>query len=94
VNHASEPSAFERFSAPLLLRLAALPRWSLVVGLVVLVVAGLLLPGWPGAVVLVVLAALLAWLAALGWSRYTPVAALLRVVTVLLVLSAAASKVL
>lgn len=85
----SEPSAFQRWSAPLLVRLAALPRWSLVVGLAALLVAGLVLSGWPGAVVLGALALFLAWLAALGWSRLSPAAALLRVVTILLVVVAA-----
>ena len=93
VNHASEPSTFERLSAPVLLRLSALPRWSLVVGLTVVLVAGLLLPGWAGAAVLGVLALFLAWLALLGASQLTPGAALLRAVTVLLVVVAAARKV-
>jgi len=94
VNHASEPSAFERLSAPVLLRLSALPRWSLVVGLAVVLVAGLLLPGWVGAVVLGLLALFLAWLALLGASQLTPGAVVLRALTVLLVVVAAARKVL
>jgi hypothetical protein len=94
VNHASEPSAFQRLSAPALLWLSSLPRWSLVVGLVVVLVAGLLLPGWAGAALLVLLALFLAWLAVLGASRLTPGAAALRALTVLLVLVAAARKVL
>ena len=94
MNHASEPSAFERLSAPVLLRLSALPRWSLVVGLAVVLVAGLLLPGWAGAVVLGLLALFLGWLALLGASQLTPGAVVLRALTVLLVVVAAARKVL
>lgn len=93
MNHASEPSSFERRSAPLLLRLSALPRWSVVAGIVGLLAAGLFLPGWPGAVVLGVLAVFLGWLALLSRSRLSPAELLLRVITVGLVVAAAVSKV-
>jgi uncharacterized membrane protein len=93
VDNASEPSAFHRRSAPILVRLAAVPPWAFVVGLAVLLVVGLFLPGWPGAVVLLLLAAFLAWLAALSWSRLTPLAALVRGATIVLVVWAAAQKV-
>ena len=93
MNHASEPSALHRLSAPILFRLAAVPRWSFVIGLAALLVVGLLLPGWPGAVVLGLLALFLAWLAALGWGRIPPTAALLRVLAILLIVAAAVGKV-
>lgn len=93
MSNGSEPSAFQRLSAPLLMRLAALPRWLFVVGPAVLVFLGLLLPGWPGAIVLLLLAGFLTWLAALGWQRLAPFPRLLRVATVVLVLAAAVAKV-
>lgn len=93
MNHASEPSTFQRLSAPVVIRLAALPRWLFVVVPAALVVLGLLLPGWPGALVLLLLALFLAWLAALSWQQAESLPRLLRVVTVAIVLVAAASKV-
>lgn len=57
----------ERRSWPWLVRLAAIPRWMLVVGALVLVVAGLLIPGAWGAALLLVVAAFLIWLLALSW---------------------------
>jgi hypothetical protein len=60
-------AALERRSSGPLARLAALPRWSVMIGILVLVVAALILPGPAGAALLAVVAALLGWLLALAW---------------------------
>src|SRR5215470_13723862 len=69
--------SLERSSARPLVLLHQLPVW-----LVPLVVTGLAVPGWPGAVALVLVAAFLSWLAALSWPRLGPGARLLRVAAV------------
>jgi uncharacterized membrane protein len=60
-------AAVERRSMPVLLRLNAVPRWLLLVLVLVLAVAGLLLPGLLGAALLLVVFALAAWLLLLSW---------------------------
>lgn len=60
-------AALERRSSRPLAVLAALPRWSVVVGILVLVVAGLISPGLVGALLLLVVTALLTWLLTLAW---------------------------
>jgi Family of unknown function (DUF6703) len=57
----------ERWSATPLVYLHQLPRWVLPVVLAALLLAGMLGTGWVGAVALLVLAALLGWLAYLSW---------------------------
>ncbi len=74
----------ERRSLPWLLRLRAVPRWLLLAGVLVLAVVGLLLPGWPGALVLVLVGALAAWLTALSWPALGPGARAARVLILLL----------
>jgi hypothetical protein len=59
----------ERRSARLLMYLYQLPRWLAPVLLVVFLVAGLAVRGPVGAVALCLVAAVLAWLAALSWPR-------------------------
>ncbi len=61
--------ATERRSARLLMYLYQLPRWLAPVLLVVFLVAGLAVRGPLGAVALCLVAAVLAWLAALSWPR-------------------------
>jgi hypothetical protein len=80
----------ERWSATPLVFLHQLPRWALPLALVALLLAGILGTGWVGATALLVLAALLGWLAFLSWPS-TPVAGrLLRLAAfVVLVLLAA-----
>jgi hypothetical protein len=50
-------------------RLAMVPRFVLIVGLVAVLAGGLLLDGLPGALLLGALAALTGWLASLTWAR-------------------------
>jgi hypothetical protein len=92
VSNANEPSSLERWSAPILVRLAAVPRWLFVLGLAVVFLAGLAVPGVIGAILLLVIALFLAWLAALGWPNYSVGGRLLRVLVVLLVAYVAAGK--
>jgi hypothetical protein len=65
-------------------------RWVLPVVLAGLLVAGLTVAGWIGAVAFVVLAAVLSWLAALSWPALAGRQRLLRVAAVACVLAAAA----
>jgi uncharacterized protein DUF6703 len=65
--------AVTRWSAMPLVFLHQLPRWVLPLVLVALLLAGMLGTGWVGALALIVLAALLAWLAYLSWPT-TPLA--------------------
>ena len=76
----------ERRSRPWLLRLAAVPRWLVLVLVLALAVAGLLLPDWAGAVVLLVVAGLAAWLTAMAWPALGPGARSARVLILLLIL--------
>jgi hypothetical protein len=93
VDHGSQPHPIDRVSAPLLLRLVALPRWAQVLFPALLTVGGLFLDGWVGALLLLVLAALLAWLAFLGRHRTPPAGLVLRAAVVGVVLLAAYAKV-
>ena len=61
--------ATERRSAKLLIFLHQLPTWVAPLVLVVFLIAGLAVRGPAGAVALCVVAAVLAWLAALSWPR-------------------------
>ena len=67
----SARQATERRSARPLIYLHQLPRWVAPLLLVVFLIAGLALRGLAGAVALCVVAAVLAWLAALSWPRLT-----------------------
>jgi hypothetical protein len=59
--------AVERWSATPLVFLHQLPRWVLLLALFALLLAGMLGTGWLGAIALLMLAALLGWLAFLSW---------------------------
>lgn len=71
--------AVERRSAAPLALLYQLPRWALPIGLVVVLIAGLAVGGVIGAVILLVLAVFLGWLAYLSWPSIGGRARLLRV---------------
>jgi len=89
---ARPPAAASRISAALLLWLNGLPRWLFGVVLIVVAVGGLVLNGWPGAVLLGMLATFLAWLAALSWPRADAGGRALRVLAIVLILGAAVAK--
>ena len=76
--------ALERRSRPWLLRAAAIPRWLVLIVVLGLAIAGLLLPGWVGAVVLVVVGVLAGWLTALAWPALGPGARAARVLILVL----------
>jgi hypothetical protein len=78
--------------AAVLVLLSRLPRWAILVAVVVIVVAGLSVPGVAGAVLLAALAALLGWLLALAWPVLGPGARLYRIATIALVLGYAGYK--
>ena len=84
---------FEQRSRPWLLRLNALPRWVVLVAVLVLAIGGLLLPGITGAVVLLLVGVLAAWLTALSWPVLSPGARGARLAILLLIVVDAVFKV-
>jgi len=87
-------NAFERISAPYLLRLHAAPRWLLAVSLAAFLVVGLLVEGPVGATFLFVVALFLGWLAAIGWRLLSPGARAVRLMIVALVVAAGVAQLL
>jgi uncharacterized membrane protein len=83
----------ERRSLPWLLRLRRIPRWLLLVVVVALAIVGLLLPGWAGAGVLLVVGLLAAWLTALAWPVLKPGARASRVLILGLIVLDASIKI-
>jgi len=75
-------SSLERSSARALVVLHQLPVWLVPIVLAGLLVTGLAVPGWPGALALILVAAFLGWLAALSWPRLGPGTRLLRVAAI------------
>jgi O-antigen ligase len=82
--------AVEQRSAVALLYLRGLPRWLPPLALAALLVAGLVVRGWGGAVALCLVAAFLAWLAFLSWPRVAVSGRLGRVGAVAIMLALAA----
>ena len=85
-------SSIERASATPLLWLHQLPTWLLPILAVALLVAGLAVRTWPGAVALCGVAAILGWLAVLSWPRLNVQGRLLRVAVIAAVLAIAAYR--
>ncbi len=79
-------ASIEQRSATPLLWLHQLPAWLLPVLAVVLLVTGLAVGGWGGAIALCGLAGVLGWLAVLSWPRLSAQGRLLRLATVAAVL--------
>ena len=86
------PTPLQRYSAPLLLQLARVPKWLLLVAVLALTVAGLMLDNAIGGILLLVLALFLAWLAVLGWTQLSLVARLMRLIVVGLVVYVAFTR--
>jgi uncharacterized RDD family membrane protein YckC len=59
--------AVERFSARPLVFLTQLPRWVLLLIVLGLLISGFAVPGWIGAIALLLVGILLGWLAYLSW---------------------------
>lgn len=76
----------------LLVLLSRLPRWVVLIGLLAVVVAGLALPGALGAVLLLVIAAVLGWLLQVAWPVLAAAARLPRLLTIALVVGYAGWK--
>ena len=73
----------EELSAPWLIRLHAMPRWVVPIGLAIMLFLGLLLAGdwaWLGAILLVVIGLFLTWLTALSWPILTGSSRAVRVI--------------
>jgi hypothetical protein len=86
---------FEERSAPLLAAFARAPKWAVVVGMALLLFAGLVMPaplGWLGAILLVIVASFLGWLLALSWPILGFAARVLRVIVVAALLGIAVLK--
>lgn len=82
-------SSVEQRSATTLLWMHQLPAWLVPVLAVALLVTGLAVSGWGGAVALLLLAAALGWLAAVSWPRLSAQGRLLRVLVVGVVIAVA-----
>ncbi|MEW9534513.1 DUF6703 family protein [Microbispora sp. NPDC049125] len=82
-------SVEQRSAAPLVF-LFQLPRWLVPLAMVVLLLGGLVLPDWRGAVVVAPVLVFVVWLAYLSWPSLRPSGRLLRValVTFLVLLTA------
>ena len=61
-----------RASAPLLIRMHALPRWVVPVVMGLLLAGGLFVSGWPGTLMLAIVTAFIIWLFALSWPVLSP----------------------
>ena len=72
----------ERSSARALVLLHQQPVWLPPVVVALLLVVGLAVPGWLGAIALILVAAFLGWLAALSWPQTSTGGRLLRVAAV------------
>ncbi|MFI5954826.1 DUF6703 family protein [Cryptosporangium sp. NPDC051539] len=80
-------------SAALLAYLLRVPRFALVLAVIVLFLAGAFLPGVAGAVLVLVIAALVGWLAWLAWGSASPGTRAVRVVAVVVLLTFATAKI-
>lgn len=80
---------FQRLSMSLLVLLSRVPKWLLLVVVLGLTAGGLLLENAIGGVLLLLLAAFMAWLAIVGWPQLGTAARLLRLLVVGLILYAA-----
>jgi hypothetical protein len=79
----------ERASAPVLLRLNAVPRWVPTAVMLLLLLAGLFSPSTIAAIFLSLVALFLAWLLALAWPTLPPPGRLARLMVIGLVLFSA-----
>jgi len=69
-----------RTSAAALLWLGGVPRWMIVVVMILVACGAAFLPGWPGEILLLLIIGFLAWLAVMSWPRTDPTGRVLRVI--------------
>ena len=74
--------AVERASARPLVFLHQLPRWVLLLVVLGLLISGFAVPGWVGAIALLLVAILLGWLGYLSWPNINTSGRVLRVLAV------------
>ncbi len=74
--------AVERFSARPLVFLHQLPRWVLLLIVLGLLISGFAVPGWIGAIALLLVSIFLGWLAYLSWPSINASGRVLRVLAV------------
>jgi hypothetical protein len=84
-------TSVERASLPVLTRLSRLPRAVPFLLVLLLLVGGILVPGW-GWVLTALVALFLAWMLFLGWPRLTGVERLMRVAVILLAVAIAITQ--
>jgi hypothetical protein len=70
----------ERFSARPLVFLHQLPRWVVLLVVLGLLISGFAVPGWIGAIALLLVGILLGWLAYLSWPSLNASGRVLRVI--------------
>jgi hypothetical protein len=84
-------ASVEKASLPLVTRLSELPRLVPFVVVLVLMVAGLLIPGW-GFVLILLVGLFLGWMLLLGWPRLTPVERLMRFAVIAIAIAIAITQ--
>ena len=84
-------TSVERASLPVLTRLSRLPRAVPFLLVLLLLVGGILVPGWGWGLTALV-ALFLAWMLFLGWPRLTGVERLMRVAVILLAVAIAITQ--
>jgi hypothetical protein len=70
----------ERFSARPLVFLHQMPRWVVLLVVLGLLISGFAVPGWIGAIALLLVGILLGWLAYLSWPSLSASGRVLRVI--------------
>lgn len=84
-------TAVEKASLPLLTRLSALPRLVPFLIVLVLMVAGILIPGW-GFVLVLLVALFLGWMLFLAWPRLAPPERMMRLAVVAIAVAIAITQ--
>jgi hypothetical protein len=89
-----KPTRLQKASAPLLLKLSALPRWLVPLMLGALLLLGFFLDGVLGSLALMLVGLFLAWLVMLSWPLLSPGSKMIRTLVVGVVLGVAISDLL
>jgi hypothetical protein len=89
-----KPTRLQKASAPLLLKLSALPRWLVPLMLGALLLLGFFLDGLLGSIALLLVGLFLTWLVMLSWPLLSPGSKAIRTLVVGVVLGVAISDLL